>query len=118
MSLLLGFNLQAVLRAPQEPVGAVKIENFASRNQLKLGQRPKRLQRARFLQESVACAMNELKSLHDKFDLTNAADAEFDVPLEILPSDNIALDASLNTCDLVEKIGRRVSWINERLMLP
>src|ERR1700736_3345899 len=66
----------------------------------------------------MARAVNELKRLHDKFDLANATRAQLDVAAEILLSHDIALDASLDAGDLVEQIGRGTTRINERLMLP
>src|SRR4029077_1267398 len=75
-------------------------------------------QHARFLQEGVVRPVNELKRLHNKFDLPNATRAKLDVAAEIILSHDIALDASFDAGDLVEQIGRGTARINERLMLP
>src|SRR5438309_4913079 len=107
-----------MLDAPKKPIPFVQFHDFIARKKVQLMQGAQRFQHARFLQEGVARPVNELKGLHDKFDLANAAGAKLDVAAEILPSHDIALDASLDAGDLVEQIGRGTARINERLMLP
>src|SRR5215469_9579873 len=65
----------------------------------------------------MARAVDELERLDNKFDFTNASASEFYVALELVRSDHVALDASLDVCNLVEQIGRFNRRINKRLML-
>src|SRR5438309_4732995 len=106
-----------MLDAPKKPIPFVQFHDFIARKKVQLMKASQRFQHARFLQEGVARPVNELKRLHDKFDLANAAGAKLDVAAEILLSHDIALDASLDVGDLVEQIGRGTAWINKRLML-
>src|SRR5947209_7857346 len=107
-----------MLDAPKKPIRFVQFYNFIVWKKVQLMKSSQRFQHARFLQEGVARPVNELKRLHDKFDLANAAGTKLDVAAEILLSHDIALDASLDAGDLIEQIGRGTARINERLMLP
>src|SRR5438270_751238 len=107
-----------MLDAAKKPIPFVQFHDFIARKKVQLMKASQRFQHARFLQEGVARPVNELKRLHDKFDLANAAGAKLDVAAEILLSHDIALDASLDVGDLVEQIGRGTARINKRLMLP
>jgi hypothetical protein len=118
VGLLLGIDLQTMLDAPKKPIRFVQFYDFIARKKVQLMKSSQRFQHARFLQEGMARAVNELKRLHDKFDLANAPRAKLDVAAEVLLSHDIALDASLDAGDLVEQIGRGTARINERLMSP
>src|ERR1700681_2395405 len=107
-----------MLDAPKKPIRFVEFYDFIGRQKVQLMKSAQRFQHARFLQEGVVRPVNELKRLHNKFDLANATGAKLDVASEILLSHDIALDASLDAGDLVEQIGRGTARINERLMLP
>src|SRR5205823_11455435 len=63
-------------------------------------------------------SVDELQCLHDQFDFANAADAELDVTLELVPANYITFNAEFDIGDLIEQIGGCALWINERLMLP
>src|SRR5438552_10984628 len=63
-------------------------------------------------------SMDQLQRLHNEFDVTNAAAPEFYVALELLCSNDVALNAMLDTRNLIQQIGVGALWVNERLMLP
>ena len=46
--------------------------------------------------------MDKLQGLHDEFDLANSAASKFYVAFELVRADDVALDASLDTSDLIQ----------------
>ena len=63
-------------------------------------------------------SVNQLKCLHDEFDLANATPSKFHIARQLFRSNNVALDAVLNTCNLSQQTGCGALRVNERLMLP
>ena len=118
MALLLSFDLQTMLNAPEKPIRLVERQHFIVRKKIQLAKTPQRFKHARFLQERMARPVDELKCLHHELDFANATAAEFDVAFKLVWSDHVALDASLDVGNLIEQIGGRALWINKRLMLP
>src|SRR3954471_24381077 len=106
-----------MLDPPQEMVGFVEVERLGTRQQVQLSERRQRFERAGLLKERVPRAMQHLKRLDDKLDFPNSASTEFDVPIQMLASDDVALDAPLDRGNLVEQLGTRAPRIDERLML-
>src|SRR5437899_5952568 len=107
-----------MLNTPEKPICLVERQHFIARKKIQLTKTAQRFERARFLQERMACPVDKLKCLHDKLDFANATTAEFDVAFKLVMSDDVALDPPLDVGNLIEQIGRRTLWINERLTLP
>src|ERR1041384_5097038 len=115
MSLFFRFDLQAMLSAAQKPVRAVKIDNVSLRHQLDVCQTTQRVERVRFLEEGVPCAVDELKRLHDEFDFPDPPATEFDIASKPAGADDVTFNPRFDLCDLTQHIGRRALWIDERL---
>ncbi len=75
MGLLLRFNLQPVLHPPEKAIGCFQVARFLARNQFQFREDREGLQGARFLEERVSRAVQELERLNDKFDFPNPARA-------------------------------------------
>src|SRR4029453_12369413 len=116
--LLFGLDLQTMLDTAEKPICLVERQHFTPRQQVQFTKSSQGSEHTGFLQEWMLRAVDKLKCLHDEFDLANAAPSQLDVALEIVGSDHVALDASLDVGDLIEQIGRRTFGINKRLMLP
>ena len=117
MDLLFRFDLQPVLDAPEETIGCLQVARFTTRDQFQLREDWERLQGTCFLQERVPRSMQELECLNDKFDFTNPACAQLDVPPDVFVTNDVPLDPSLDRGNFVEQIARRALRINEGLML-
>src|SRR5437868_10618263 len=116
--LLLRLDLQTMLYPAEKPVGVVQRQHLRARKKVQFTKRSQRLEHAWFLQERMTRSMDQLQRLHDEFDVANAAASEFYVALQLFGSDNVALDAVLDICNLIQQIVRRALGIDERLMLP
>src|SRR6266487_3173550 len=118
MRLLLRLDLQTMFHPAEKPVSVVQGQHFRVRKKVQFTKRSQCLEHTWFLQERMTRPMDQLQRLHDKFDVANAAASEFYVALEVFCSNNVALDAAFDACNLIQQIVRRALGINERLMLP
>ncbi|MGH7938911.1 MAG: hypothetical protein ACREFG_10420, partial [Chthoniobacterales bacterium] len=64
----------------------------------------------------MARAVQKLQGLDDEFDLTDSACAELHVPLELIVSDDVALDSALDQGDFFEQIRCRIARENKGLV--
>ena len=62
--------------------------------------------------------MNELQRLDDEFNLADSTATEFEIALDGIQSDDVALDSSFDARNFIEEIGCRAARINEWLMMP
>src|ERR1043166_1815941 len=104
-----------MLDPAQKPVSTFQVDHFVFRDQLEVGQTAQRIERIRFLEESVPRAVNELKRLHDELDFPDPAATEFHIASEPTVADDVTFDPRFNVRDLAQQIGRRTLWIDERL---
>ena len=118
VSLLFGVDLQSMLDPSQKSVRPVKIDNFLLRDELEPCESTQRVQGARFLQECMTGAVNELERLHHEFDLANAAASKLNVTLQIVRPYYVTLDPPFDAGDFVEKVRSRTLRVNKWLMLP
>ena len=106
-----------MFHAPKETVGGSQELRLPFWNQFQLGEDREGLERVRFLQESVPRSVQELERLHDKFDFTNSAGAQFDVAIDIFVTDDVSLDPPFQRENFIEQIRRGAPRVNEGLML-
>src|SRR5438094_68552 len=104
MGLLLALYLQTMLHAAEKPVRFVERQHFVARKKIQLTECSQRLEHARFLQECMVRSMNELQCLHYELDFANTTTAEFDIALELVRSNDVALDAALDVGDPIEEM--------------
>src|SRR5437016_5324985 len=107
-----------MLDLTEKAIGTVKIDNLTMGNDLESRQRAQRIQRACVLKKRVTSAVNELKCLHDEFDLANPAAPELYVPLQFIRTHDVALDPLFDLSEPIEQVRCRAFWINEWLVLP
>ena len=61
-------------------------------------------------------SVDNLQRLHDEFDIANAAASQFHVTVQFSGAHDIAFDAMLDFCDLLQQIRCGVLWIDKGLM--
>src|SRR6266511_4015013 len=107
-----------MLDTAEKPICLVERQHFTARQQVQFTKSSQGSEHTGFLQEWMLRAVDKLECLHDEFDLANAAASKLHVALQLVGSNHVALDASLDVGDLIEQIGRGAFRINKRLMLP
>jgi hypothetical protein len=111
-------DLQTVLHAPQEPVGVGQRLGIGVGHVPLGGERPEHRERVRCSQALVSAAVHDLQQLHRELDVADPAAAALDLD-ELLPAlTDVLLEPHLGAADVVDRAGRELGGIHERLDAP
>src|SRR2546423_2042507 len=63
-------------------------------------------------------SVDNLQRLHDEFDIANAAASQFYIAFQFSRANDVAFDAMLDFCNLLQQVRCGVLWIDKGLMQP